>query len=92
MKFIEETIHCASTFFHLLSFECCISLLMGLSYTLISLRFFPMGHILSDLSTMTHPYWVAPRAWLSFIELDKAVVRVTDWLVVSDCGFSLSAL
>ena len=35
-----------------------------------------MDLILSDLSTMTHPSWVAPRAWLSFIELDKAVVHV----------------
>ena len=34
-----------------------------------------MDHILSDLSTMTHPSWVAPRTWLSFIELDKAVRR-----------------
>ena len=25
-----------------------------------------------SLSTMTRPSWVAPRAWLSFIELDKA--------------------
>ena len=31
-------------------------------------------------------------AWLSFIELDKAVIHVTDWLVVCDCGFSQSAL
>ena len=38
----------------------------------------PVDHILSDLSTMTSPSWVAPRAWLSFIELDKAVVLV--WL------------
>ena len=36
----------------------------------------PVDHILSDLSTMTHPSWVAPRAWLSFTELDKAVVHV----------------
>ena len=36
----------------------------------------PMNHILSDISTMTHPSWVAPWTWLSFIELDKAVVRV----------------
>ena len=36
----------------------------------------PVDHILSDLSTMTRPSWVAPQAWLSFIELDKAVVRV----------------
>ena len=34
-----------------------------------------MNHILSDLSTMTHPSWVALQAWLGFIELDKAVVR-----------------
>ena len=36
----------------------------------------PVDHILSDLSTMTHPSWVALRTWLSFIELDKAVVHV----------------
>ena len=36
----------------------------------------PVDHILSDLSTMARPSWVAPRAWLSFIELDKAVVLV----------------
>jgi len=36
----------------------------------------PVDHILSDLSTMTRPSWVAPQAWLSFIELDKAVVHV----------------
>ena len=33
----------------------------------------PVDHILSDLSTMTRPSWVAPRAWLSFIELDKLI-------------------
>ena len=31
-------------------------------------------------------------AWLSFIELDKAVVLWSDWLGFCDCGFSLSAL
>ena len=36
----------------------------------------PVDHILSDLSTMTCLSWVVPRAWLSFIELDKAVVHV----------------
>ena len=36
----------------------------------------PVDHILSDLSTMTHPSWVTPRAWFSFIELDKAVVHM----------------
>ena len=38
----------------------------------------PVDHILSDLSTMTCPSWVAPQGMLSFIELDKAVVLV--WL------------
>ena len=36
----------------------------------------PMNHILSELCTMTRPSQVAPQAWLSFIELDKAVVHV----------------
>ena len=35
----------------------------------------PVDHILSDLSTMTCLGW-PHRTWLSFIELDKAVVRV----------------
>ena len=53
----------------------------------------PVDHILSDLSTMTCLSWVAPRAWLSFIELDKVVVLVwLDWLVFCDYGFSVSAL
>ena len=53
----------------------------------------PVDHVLSDLSTMTHPSWVAPRAWLSFIELDKAVVLVwLGWLVFCEYGFSVSAL
>ena len=53
----------------------------------------PVDHNVSDLSTMTPPFWVAPRAWLSFIELDKAVVLVwLDWLVSCEYGFSVSAL
>ena len=36
----------------------------------------PVDHVLSGLSTMTRPSWVAPQAWLGFIELDKAVVLV----------------
>ena len=36
----------------------------------------PVDHILSDLSTMTRPSWVAPQAWLGVIELDKALVHV----------------
>ena len=53
----------------------------------------PVDHILSDLSTMTHPSWLAPQAWLGFIELDTAVVLVwLDWLVFCEYGFSVSAL
>ena len=45
---------------------------------------------LSDLSTITHPSWVALRAWLSFIELDKgcgpSVIRLPSFLLVwSQC-------
>ena len=37
----------------------------------------PVDHILSDLSTMTRPSWVALHGMAhSFIELDKAVVHV----------------
>ena len=37
----------------------------------------PVGHILSDLSAMTRPSWVALHGMAhSFIELDKAVVHV----------------
>ena len=37
----------------------------------------PVGHVLSELSTMTHPFWVALHSMAySFIELDKAVVHV----------------
>ena len=53
----------------------------------------PVDHILSDLSTMTCPSWVAPQAWLNFIELEKAVVLVwLDCLVFFEYGFSVSAL
>ena len=53
----------------------------------------PVDHILSDLSTLTHPSWVAPWAWLNFIELDKVVVLVwLDWLVFCEYGFSVSAV
>ena len=39
------------------------------------------------------PSWVAPEAWLSFIQLDKAVVLVwLNWLVFCDYRFSVSAL
>ena len=53
----------------------------------------PVAHIPSDLSTMIHPSWVAPWVWLSFFELDKAVILVwLDWLDFCDYGFSVSAL
>ena len=53
----------------------------------------PVDHILSDLSTMTRPSWVAPWTGLSFLELDKAVVLVwLDWLVFCEYGFSVSVL
>ena len=34
-----------------------------------------MGHILSDLSTMTHQSWIASRVWLSFIELMLKILQ-----------------
>ena len=46
----------------------------------------PVDHILSDF-TMTHPSWVAPWAWLSFIELDKAVVHVIRLVSFLYCDF-----
>ena len=53
----------------------------------------PVDHILSDLSTMTHPSWAAPWAWLSFTELDKAVVLLwLDWLVFCDYGLCVCPL
>ena len=53
----------------------------------------PVDYILSDLSTMTRPSWVALWTWLSYIELDKAVIQVwLDWLVFYEYGFSVSAL
>ena len=37
----------------------------------------PVDHVLSELSTMTSPSWVALHGMVnSFIELDKAVVHV----------------
>ena len=56
---------------------------------------FPADHILSELSTMTHPFWVTLHGMAhSFIELDKAVVHVIRlvsflWLWFSICLPSL---
>ena len=53
----------------------------------------PVDHILSDPSIITHLSWVAPQGMAnSFIELDKLWSVWSDWLVVCDHGFSLSAL
>ena len=46
----------------------------------------PMGHILSELSTMTRPSWVALHGMAhSFIELDKAVIHVGSFVVPYKC-------
>ena len=53
-----------------------------------------MEHVLSELSTKTHPSWVALRGMAhSFIELDKAMVHVIRlvsllWLWFSVCLLS----
>ena len=87
--------HLGSSSFSILSF-CLFILFMGFSRQEYwsSLPFPPPGdHILSDLSTMTCPSRVAPLAWLSFIDLDKAVVLAwLDWLDFCEYGFSVSAL
>ena len=83
-----------SSSFSILSF-CLLILFMGFSrQEYWSGLPFPsaVNHILSDLSTMTRPSWVAHTAWLSLTELDKAVVLWSDWLVFCDYGFSVSAL
>jgi len=52
----------------------------------------PGDHILSDLSTWpAHLGW-PHKAWLSFIKLDKAVVRVIRLTSFCDYGFSVSSL
>ena len=48
----------------------------------------PVDYILSELSTMICPSWVALQGMAhSFTELDKAVVHVIRWLIFCDCGF-----
>ena len=84
-----------SSSFGILSF-CLFMLFMGFSRQEYWSGFpfpSPVDHILSDLFTMTRLCCVAPRARLSFIELDKAVVLVwVDWLVFCEYDFSVSAL
>ena len=52
----------------------------------------PGDHILSVLSTWPARLGWPHRAWLSFIELDKAVVHVIRLTSFCDYGFSVSAL
>ena len=49
---------------------------------------FSSGPYLSELSTMTHPSWVALHSMAhSFVELDKAVVHVIRLVHFCNCGF-----
>ena len=53
----------------------------------------PVDHVLSELSTMIHPCWVALHGTAhSFIELDKAVVHVISLVSFLWLWFSVSAL
>ena len=48
----------------------------------------PGDHVLSELSTMTGPSWVALHGMAhSFTKLYKAVIYMIIWLVFCDCGF-----
>ena len=82
-----------SSSFSALSF-CLFILFMGFSKQIYwsGLPFLSLvDHILPDLSTMTHPFWVALQGMAhSFIELDKAVVHMIRlvsflWLWLSVC-------
>ena len=51
----------------------------------------PVDHVLSELSTMTHPSWVVLHSMAhSFIELDKAVVHVISMINFLWLWFSFS--
>ena len=48
----------------------------------------PVDCVLSELSTMTRPSWVALHGMAhSFTELDRLWSMWSDWLVFCDCGF-----
>ena len=48
----------------------------------------PVHHILSELSTLTHPSWVALHGMaLSFIQWHRLWSMWSFWLVFCDCGF-----
>ena len=82
-----------SSSFSVLSF-CLFMVFMGFSrqeYWSDLLFSSPVDHVLSELTNMTHPFWVALHSMAhSFIELDKAVVHVIRlvsflWLWCSVC-------
>ena len=53
----------------------------------------PMDHVLSELSTMTYPYWVALHSMAyCFIELEKTVIHVISLVSFLWLWFPLSAL
>ena len=83
-----------SSSFSILSF-CLFILFMGFSRQEYSV----VCHSLLQWTTFcqTSPPWPVHcgwpySAWLSLIELDKLWSMWSDWLVVCDCGFSLSGL
>ena len=102
--FLELFLHCStvaywaptdlgSSSFNVISF-CLFILFMGFSRQEYwsGLPFLsPMDHILSELSTMTHLFWVALHGMAhSFTELEKAVVHMISlvsflWLWFSFC-------
>ena len=50
----------------------------------------PVDHVLSELSSMTHPSWVALHGMAhSFIEIDKAVVNVISLVSFLQLWFSI---
>ena len=83
-----------SSSFSILSF-CLFLMFMGFSRQ----EYWSVCHSLLQWTTFfqTSPPWPAclelpHTAWLSLIELDKAVVMWSDWLVFCDYGFNVSAL
>ena len=92
---ILDTYHLGSSFFYILSF-CLFILFMRFSRQ----EYWSGLHSLLHWTTFcqTSSPWPAHlrwphRAWLSFIELDKAVILVwLDWLIFCDYVFSVSAL
>ena len=89
---ILGTYDLGSSFFSVISF-CLFILFMGFSRQEYwsGLPFpSPMDHVLSELSTMTCPCWVALHVMThTFIELDKAVVHVISLVSFLSLWFSV---